>query len=69
MLKFLKLLACALFLLAQIPAATFGQGRIFQTYVKPMPVPDFSLDDLRGNRVNIMEYTGKTILLNFWATW
>ncbi len=67
--KFPKMLVCALFLLAQIPAVTFGQSRIFQTYVKPMPMPDFSLEDLRGNTLNIQAYRGKVILLNFWATW
>ncbi|QED48265.1 peroxiredoxin family protein [Cytobacillus dafuensis] len=31
--------------------------------------PDFELLDLEGNTVKLSDYKGKTILLNFWATW
>ncbi|MBM4761989.1 redoxin domain-containing protein [Bacillus sp. B15-48] len=31
--------------------------------------PEFSLMDLNGNEVNLSDYRGKKILLNFWATW
>jgi len=31
--------------------------------------PDFSLQDIKGNRVSLEDFRGKTILLNFWATW
>lgn len=29
---------------------------------------DFSLDDLEGNTVNLSDYRGQAVLLNFWAT-
>jgi peroxiredoxin len=32
-------------------------------------VPDFSLKDLSGKKVEIKEFQGKVIFLNFWATW
>ena len=32
-------------------------------------VPDFSLKDLTGKKVEIKQYKGKIIFLNFWATW
>ncbi len=46
-----------------------GGGSIIQSYSKPMPLPDFSLEDLEGKRVQIKDCRGKVILLNFWATW
>jgi peroxiredoxin len=33
------------------------------------PAPDFSLQDIKGNMVNLADFRGKSILLNFWATW
>jgi peroxiredoxin len=29
------------------------------------PAPDFSLDDFRGERVNLSDFRGKTVLLVF----
>ncbi len=29
----------------------------------------FTLSDLNGNQVNFEEFKGKTVFLNFWATW
>jgi peroxiredoxin len=31
--------------------------------------PDFSLKDLNGKEVEIKQFKGKVIFLNFWATW
>ncbi len=31
--------------------------------------PDFTLPDLDGNQINLSNYRGKVVLLNFWATW
>ncbi|RKP51631.1 TlpA family protein disulfide reductase [Cohnella endophytica] len=31
--------------------------------------PDFQLKDLNGNSVSLSDYKGKTVLMNFWATW
>jgi peroxiredoxin len=33
------------------------------------PAPDFSLQDINGNKVSLEDFRGKSILLNFWATW
>jgi len=41
----------------------------FQSYTNPKLAPDFALHDLEGNLVNIRDYRGKVVLLNFWATW
>jgi len=46
-----------------------GGASMIQSYAKPLPLPDFSLDDLQGKLTNIKEFKGQVILLHFWATW
>jgi cytochrome c biogenesis protein CcmG/thiol:disulfide interchange protein DsbE len=31
--------------------------------------PDFSLKDLNGRRVNLSDYRGHVVIIDFWATW
>lgn len=31
--------------------------------------PDFTLNNLEGEEVNLSDYRGKLVFLNFWATW
>ncbi|MGE7121656.1 TlpA disulfide reductase family protein [Peribacillus sp. NPDC097264] len=31
--------------------------------------PDFTLETLDGKQVNLSDYKGKKVMLNFWATW
>jgi len=31
--------------------------------------PDFSLQDMSGNKVSLKQFRGKVVLLDFWATW
>lgn len=31
--------------------------------------PDFELKDLKGNLVKLSDYKGKTVVIDFWATW
>jgi cytochrome c biogenesis protein CcmG/thiol:disulfide interchange protein DsbE len=33
------------------------------------PAPLFRANDLAGHRVSLADYRGKTVLLNFWASW
>ena len=34
-----------------------------------MKAPDFTVYDASGNKVNLSDYIGKPIVLNFWASW
>jgi len=51
-----------------------GQGDLFSK-IKINPIkgdkkaPDFSLKDLNGHKVELKQFKGKIIFLNFWATW
>jgi peroxiredoxin len=31
--------------------------------------PDFSLEDLNGNKVSLGDFQGRPVLINFWASW
>lgn len=35
----------------------------------PDPAPEFALNDLAGEPLSLSLFTGKVMLLNFWATW
>ncbi len=36
---------------------------------EPIPAPDFTLVDQYGKEHTLSDYKGKTVFLNFWATW
>ncbi len=36
---------------------------------RPMPAPDFTLEDMDGKKHSLTEYRGKVVLINFWASW
>lgn len=31
--------------------------------------PDFTLEDMQGNKVSLSDFKGKIVMVNFWATW
>jgi thiol-disulfide isomerase/thioredoxin len=38
--------------------------------IKGNPIaPNFSLEDLHGKKVDLKQFKGKVVFLNFWATW
>ena len=43
---------------ANVPSPIVGQ-----------PAPNFELQTLSGDRINLSDLKGKVVLLNFWATW
>ncbi|HEY2144489.1 MAG TPA: TlpA disulfide reductase family protein [Steroidobacteraceae bacterium] len=48
-------------------------GAIFDTQashpVVPTRLPDFALNDLAGKSIPISTWSGKSLVINFWATW
>jgi peroxiredoxin len=55
--------------------ALYSVGRHRSGHTAPVsaashsPAPDFSLTDLNGQPLNLSNYRGKVVLLDFWATW
>lgn len=41
----------------------------YQKKLVGRPAPDFATEDLDGRKVRLADFRGKTILLDFWATW
>lgn len=39
------------------------------TWIEDKPAPEFTTTDLAGNQVNLSDYRGKYVLLDFWASW
>jgi hypothetical protein len=38
-------------------------------FTDPVKAPDFELNSVEGERINLARYRGKVVLLSFWATW
>jgi len=60
--KILTVLIEISFLMAAGAAVVRAQG-------ENVPAPDFVLKDLQGKDVELADYEGKVLVLNFWATW
>ena len=46
-----------------------GHKRRFEPVLAGSSEIDFTLPDLNGKDVNLRDYRGKVVFLNFWATW
>ncbi len=44
-------------------------GHTLTAISKPVPAPDFTLENMDGKNFSLKDYRGKVVLLNFWATW
>jgi peroxiredoxin len=40
-----------------------------QTRGPARPAPDFTLPDVHGTEFSLSDYRGKTVVIDFWATW
>jgi len=50
-------------IVAEIPEGTAGMPQVGEK------APDFPALDLAGNRVNLADFAGQPVIINFWATW
>jgi len=71
----LRYLCVILIVLVSLSISAGGGEDEFYSKVKINPIkgnkksPDFSLKDLNGKEVEITQFKGKVVFLNFWATW
>ena len=49
--------------------ASCSKPRELKSEAQRKLAPNFSLKDADGNPVNLADYRGKVVLVNFWATW
>ena len=35
----------------------------------PRPISSLIFEDFSGNEINLKDYRGKLVIINFWATW
>ncbi len=68
--KYITFLVLACILCTELRCAQSIAGEfVFQSYNKPVLIPEFSLEDLQGKTVNIGNYRGQVLLISFRATW
>lgn len=65
---FLILLFFSLFSLAEAGENPFF-SKIGISPIKDKKAPNFFLEDLNNKKVELKQYKGKVVFLNFWATW
>lgn len=53
----------------QNPTNTGNQSDAEEAPVESIDALDFTLEDMNGNKVSLSDFKGKTIFLNFWASW
>ena len=49
-----------------------GEAKLLEKLKSEMidePAPDFELNDINGNVVKFSDFKGKTVIVDFWATW
>ena len=65
--------AAAAAILALLLAACSKSTKEIEANIRPesnrKKAPNFSLKDASGDTVNLADYKGKVVLVNFWATW
>lgn len=71
--KRLVLISFLFFLLLLLPGCgVFAQASADNGSIKPVigsTAPDFTLEDLDGERVKLSDFRGQPVMVNFWATW
>lgn len=68
--KFYLLLAAGLVFSGAIADETAQRlSHVMNQLEEAVPAPDFSLEDMDGEKYTLSSFRGKTVLLNFWATW
>ena len=51
------------------PRLARGSMAAFRFEKAPRPLPEFAFTDVDDKPVALADFRGRTVLLNFWATW
>ena len=54
---------------SSLETADFTPARPRGSVATRSPAPPFALEDRQGRRVSLSDFRGKTVLVDFWATW
>ncbi len=52
-----------------IAANLKGQVKNAQSFIIGAEAPNFAMNDVEGNEVNLTDFRGKVLLVDFWASW
>ena len=80
--EYIKLIIYFLIFIVLIVISVKGYNHLIKEYSMEQEIPnqiqeeteiqkasDFTLTDMNGDKVSLSDYTGKPIVVNFWATW
>lgn len=63
-------IALVLSLILTLSFVACGTGGLESTGTEKVgSAPDFTVSDMQGNTVNLSDFVGKPVVINFWATW
>jgi len=70
--KFTKLIIFLIFIIIFPSISQATEGVPLNNMVineKPTPISSIKFEDISGNVIDLKDYIGKIVILNFWATW
>ena len=65
----MKFKLASLFVLAIIVLAVFTYNQLTPPFAKGDVAPEFVLNDLNDNLIQLSSFKGSPVLVHFWATW
>jgi peroxiredoxin len=67
--SFVLLLVCSSFTPVHAQAGDSDSKHTLTEITDTPTAPAFTLEDIDGNKVSLADYSGKVVIVNFWATW
>ncbi len=63
-----RVIVCSVSIIVAMVLMIIAQPRWVGSQVKER-APDFSLNDIQGAKHSLSDYSGKVVVINFWASW